>query len=536
MASFLLDAAFLGLCAGGLRWPWAWSLAAAVLWAAAWAYPPRLRGAPLFLWAACLLWAAVSAAASSEPLNSLAAFARFSVPVLLVLSASGRFSEDDRKGLFWRLCAAALLASALVFLLRQASLTGTGLYSHVNYTACLLACAFAAALAGLLGRAPEEDPAWTAALRFAAALSLAAVLALRSRAALGACFAGAAVVLWRRGSRKTLLALALVLPAALAVAPREALKLDLPSASVRPRIWSAALEVVGDHPLLGEGPGLFERGFLRHQVSAPAGYPTRFALSSAHAHSELLQSAAETGVVGAALLVLALAASLILAWRRPPSSWAAEAALACAAAFLAQALVDNPSALPALGWAGALALAAACPELPEGGRRWAGVWRGLCAAGVALSLLAWWPSWALKTRSPGAALRIAPGDPSLWEALAREQLKRSPPDLAASLASMQEASRLSPSNAVYRLALSELHGVRGDWPAAAAQARAAGELEPSSPQARLLLAEAFCRLGRAGEARAAQDEALRLAQGAPSPETAYDRFVLGARRVPGGCL
>ena len=109
-------------------------------------------------------------------------------------------------------------------------------------------------------------------------------------------------------------------------------------------------------------------------------------------------------------------------------------------------------------------------------------------------------------------------------------------DLAASLASMQEASRLSPSNAVYRLALSELRGVRGDWPAAAAQARAAGELEPSSPQARLLLAEAFCRLGRAGEARAAQDEALRLAQGAPSPETAYDRFVLGARRVPGGCL
>src|SRR5262249_18944866 len=86
--------------------------------------------------------------------------------------------------------------------------------------------------------------------------------------------------------------------------------------------------VANDHPLFGVGPGLFERGFLMHNFPAPEGSrPTRYGMRSAHAHSEFLQMAAETGWPGLALFLWAVLSVWIPVWKRKSLDWTQEVAL-----------------------------------------------------------------------------------------------------------------------------------------------------------------------------------------------------------------
>lgn len=320
------------------------------------------------------------------------------------------------------------------------------------------------------------------------------------------------------------------------------LKLDLPSASVRPRIWQAALAVAADHPLLGEGPGRFGRGFLRHNFPAPPVYGTRYGLITEHAHSEILQAAAETGFIGLGLFLLALAATLFGALGKSPhEGWGREAALAAFCAIFAHSLVENIFALPGLAllYFGLLGACVEEPPAEEPPARTKAAWTAFCAAGCLLSALAWWPRWAVSRctarllEAPEEAqtcalkaLRIAPEDPSLWENLARIRMRTGLPGAPEALA---EASRLSPTNALYRLIRADLLLERGDHEAASLEAAQAAALEPRSPQARLLLAKALFRLGRSDAARAALGEAGRLRGRVKglAMSGAYDALVLG---------
>jgi hypothetical protein len=137
------------------------------------------------------------------------------------------------------------------------------------------------------------------------------------------------------------------------------------SGNGRSDYWRVALDAYGDHPVLGSGAGTYELHWARER-------PTAF--EARDAHSLYVETLAELGPVGLALLLAALAAPL-LALRRARRMPLAAAAAGGYVAFLAHAAIDWDWEIPAVTLAGlacgaALLVAARRPadERPLGGR------------------------------------------------------------------------------------------------------------------------------------------------------------------------
>ncbi len=537
MESLLLDSLFGGLALGGLRAPWSHACVAIVLWGAALKFPPRLEAVPAArLWAAWLAWTALSALFSAEPLRGLAAFSHTATAVLFFAMASSYWGLESK-----RLWAAGLFGMGvllgLAVLLIDSGYGPTGLlYPYYNYTAAVQAALLAACL-GALGAGAGRDLRIRLLLVAIMIFALTLILFAHSRGALAAAAAASLVWLIRRGSRRSLAAAAVAGLAIFALMPMRILtpmlKLDNPSANTRPAIWKSSMAIAREHPLLGQGPGQFERGFLRHNFPAPEGArPTRYGLRSTHAHSEFLEIAAETGWPGLILFLLALGVS----WRRGLKTrprndrpdWSEEAAGGAFIALFTHSLVDNPLALPALKWLFFASLAVWCsPNEEKTGEAPSPGLRPVYALGLMLAALAWWPDWAVKSwrqrawKAAGAqsverlesALRVSPDDSGLWEDLARAQMRRRPPAAREALRALSEAERRNPTNAFYPVMTAEIlrgsAAIEGRWDAILALAERALILEPRFHQARLLAAEALVHLGRSREA------ARKLARGAP---------------------
>lgn len=525
----LLLVLFGSLLSGGLRSPWAWTFAAVPLWTAAIAGGrgfSRLPGGRL--WGAWLAWTALSALSCAEPLTAAAAYSRLTTGFLVFALACAHLHGPPARHWFRLLLLSAALLAVSVFLLPASGYPMAGLlFPYKNYAVCVEAAAFSACLGALQAGHPPSRRSKAGVLLLMAFL-LWAILSAGSRAGLLACGAAAAVVGLRSRRRLWVLVLLLSAVTAFGLAPMKRLsallKLDASGSYARPAIWDAALSVARDSPLLGEGPGLFERGFLRHNFPAPwsVDHPTRYGMRTPYAHSELLQAAAETGIPGAGLLLSALAAALLAGLRRPPS-WPRTAALSAFCAMSAHALVDNVSALPALGWLhlSALAVFSAGEESPE--RPPPPLSRPLRVAGLLLAALSWWPRWAVEDafrRSNAtqggpailwarAALKVSPADAQLWRTLALAHLKTAPADADAALGALAEAERLSPTDAVHPLTAAEVLRARCRWPATLAVAGRVLLLEPDCQQARLLRAEALWRLDRRREAREELDRLER---------------------------
>jgi O-antigen ligase len=135
------------------------------------------------------------------------------------------------------------------------------------------------------------------------------------------------------------------------------------SGSSRSDYWRVAWREVEDHPLVGGGAGSYQRYWLRHR---PADLPVR------DAHSLYLETLAELGPLGLALLLCALAAPLVAlgAARRHPL---VAAALGAYAAFLVHAGIDWDWEMTAVTFAAlacgiALLLAALGEDAPPLGR------------------------------------------------------------------------------------------------------------------------------------------------------------------------
>jgi len=111
----------------------------------------------------------------------------------------------------------------------------------------------------------------------------------------------------------------------------------------RAAYWHVAWLDVRAHPLLGSGPGTFAREWLAHRTT-PTG--------ALNAHNLYLETLAELGPLGLALLVAALAVPLVAVVRRP--SPLAAIAGGAYATFLAHAAVDWDWQLPAVTIAGLL--------------------------------------------------------------------------------------------------------------------------------------------------------------------------------------
>jgi O-antigen ligase len=460
---------FGSLLAGGLRQPRDWALASCLFWL--WAVrQPAPRPSPWLPWLGVLL---LSAAVSTQPYLSLAPLSRhFAAAAVWALAARGL----DRR--HWP--RALAVVGALVCLAAVAgswSLRGhynprdlgevtTGLFpQYYNYTAFVGGAAAAAGITlwplGALPLAAFAAFAWTTKPRAALLALLAAVSALALRRGW-----------WKPVALAGLLGLGVL-----------ALKRDRAAVAKRPQIWKAALQVLADKPLLGEGPGNFEAGFRRHNF--PSDYRrTRYQFTTAYAHSQPLHAAAETGLAGLA-------------------------ALAAVAAMSAHLLFDNMLHVPGflLLYASGLAVLSGEPEA------WGkGAWRLFCAAGAALSLAAWLVPAHL------------PAEPSTLEARARAEISQGKPAEAA--ATLAAAEKLNPTNALYPVMRAELMRVAGDWPAAESLAARGLELEPNFAQARLILAEAAARRGDTAAARAHLGKVSRIDASNTAEFTGYDRMVL----------
>jgi O-antigen ligase len=221
---------------------------------------------------------------------------------------------------------------------------GTLLYGPVGY-ANALGILVAVSLVLAIGLLLEtEGELARAALVAAASVSSVALLLTASRGAWLAAMIALLVLTGLRASRRTLIVIGttvtLGLCATVAVAPSIAM-------GDRPSFWRAAVSDASAHPLLGSGAGSFDDYWLVHRT---------IGAFVEDAHSLYLETMAELGLVGLALLGCALLVPLSAAVRRrdPLASTAAAAYVA----FLVHAGLDWDWEMPATTLAG-LALAAA---------------------------------------------------------------------------------------------------------------------------------------------------------------------------------
>jgi hypothetical protein len=226
------------------------------------------------------------------------------------------------------------------------------------------------------------------------------------------------------------------------------------SGNGRMELWRSAWRDYNAHAWLGSGAGSFERWWLRDR-------PTP--LTVRDAHSLYLETLAELGPIGLALLVLALGAPVVAAVRARRHPFV-PIALGAYVTYLVHAAADWDWEMPALTLA-ALLCGAACivaarsDEFPGLSRRRRGA---LVAATVSLGLAAFVGlagatsltksreatrsgQWARAEGGARNAIRWAPWSTETWRQLGEAQLGRG--DLAAARRSFRHALALD----------------RGDW-------------------------------------------------------------------------
>jgi hypothetical protein len=416
------------------------------------------------------------------------------------------------------------------------------------------------AVAALLCLGMAASPGRTRAAR-AAAGALALVLAgalwpLSTRAGLAAFAAGGLFLLWRLKGRRAALIGALVLCAAAASsgAVRDRLaKSHDPLAWRRTHIWLAALEGIAEKPLGGWGPGGFEALYLRHR-RPQEDRPARFEFTTAWAHNDYLQAAAEWGVPAAVFLVWGIGYLFYRHRPREPEAAAAQAAFAAAAVFSA---FNFPMAVPANGLLAAGLAGGWGPArpAPDGGGPRARALPALLllfaafgAAGAAGGTRMPWNDRAL-VEEADRRLHGSPSDPDgaeeslrraaelcggragTWHALGHLALEhRAPPRAREAAEALLKASELNPMDAVWRLELSRALEAEGNLEGAFRAAQQALFLEPR-------YAEASFRLGRLmrlrGRPAAAERWLVRLLERRPgvSDGAADPALSAHARRI-----
>jgi len=249
----------------------------------------------------------------------------------------------------------------------------------------------------------------------------------------------------------------------------------------RVELWTAAWHDFGDHPVLGSGPGTYEEYWYRHR---PIPHDVR------DAHSLYLETLAELGPLGLALLLAALAVPLAaaVAARRHPL---APGAVAVYVAFLAHAGVDWDWELmgvtaPALACAVALIVLqpGAAPIVPGSRLR-----VGAAVGAIALAAVAF---VGLVGSSALAASQDAAGSAA--------------PDYAKAEREARKAKRWAPWSSEPWQGLGEAQLAAGDTAAARGSFRKAIDKEPTDWLLWFHLAEASTGAAK----RQAADEALRL--------------------------
>jgi O-antigen ligase len=296
--------------------------------------------------------------------------------------------------------------------------------------------------------------------------------------------------------------------------------LDTRSTTLRTRLglWARTVAMIGDHPLLGVGPGNWPVAFPHYaEPGATRDGVLTTTRAPRQAHDDLLERLAETGMPGLLALGL-LGASTVAAARRrldarddetrSTAAAAASSLVALAAISLASFPLEMPATIAlagvALGWL-------AAEPRPDAARSRAV--RGRGDALVRLAVLAC-ASLLVACASARATRRVRG---SRWLGVAERAMRvdRGAAGAAEALAALQLALEATPGSFRAELRASQMLR-REKRPADAARAaRAAMAIEPGAPNAWTALAAADLEAGEATTARHDADQALRLLQDNP---------------------
>ena len=302
-----------------------------------------------------------------------------------------------------RVGAAALAAAPAAFVAVFLAATVDG---HALLALGLVLCAAAGAGAGLVLRALERR----LDLRVAAALGAAGVVA----AAVVVMATGGPVELVRDAKRS------FTTPTLAGGGPARLLTL---SGSSRVDYWRVAAHDAADHPLLGSGAGSYRRYWYRHRsVEQPA----------RDAHSLYLETLAELGPLGLALLLTVLGAPIVAGLRARDAL--TPAGLGPFVAYAAHAGQDWDWEMPAVTIAAivcglTLLLSARTREAPLAARARAPV-AGVAVVLAVLALLAYAGNRELAVAESGEpsaarrAARLQPWSSEPWRLLGEAQLAR----------------------------------------------------------------------------------------------------------------
>lgn len=264
----------------------------------------------------------------------------------------------------------------------------------------------------------------------------------------------------------------------------------------RVQAWKDGVSVAAANPLTGTGPGLFDRG-LRLAAGPRRGW-VRFSTADS-ARNDIIQAAAETGLVGLALLMTAFGFSSSRFWG-VKVSWEQRAAQGVLMGAAVVCFFESIIATPGLTllWFSSLAISAGHRDVEELGVSRPPRW--LAPLGAAACVFSLMPALWIQTRSfdphdLDRAARWAPNDPELKAELAVWDLMEDPPQWGRALDRLRTASKLSPANAVFRFQMAQLYAAQGAWQETLTLAQEAVSLEPHFAAADLLLCEIFVDAG-----------------------------------------
>jgi tetratricopeptide (TPR) repeat protein len=282
---------------------------------------------------------------------------------LWTTAARGTRGESSAGAVWAAVLAASCAAQAVTALVQAApaNMTPSGAFANANQLAAYLDLgAFVA-----LGRGADliRTRRWTAAGAYfvAAGACIAALVRVGARGALAALLAVSAFWIAMsipRARRRLRIALfgALAVLAVVAVAA-VAIRFERtgdPYRFERIGIWRASLRAGLDHPLLGMGPGMFER--RAYQYNFPLEQEMfRYSKQLGSTHSTYLRAWAESGLLGLTATLLLIALILCPLVRRCRASLASGDApgraigpTAALMAGLVHGLVDTPFEVPAV--------------------------------------------------------------------------------------------------------------------------------------------------------------------------------------------
>ena len=321
-------------------------------------------------------WTALSASWSSEPHASLHEAERALVYVAAALLLAALAAAGASTALLAGLVAGVFGVASYSLVDRiahgphLADVQGPLLERPLGYANALGALCAIAAVAAVLLAWTVRRPLVVGAATGAVAVFAAALWLTGSVGSWAAAIAGAAAGLAATRGRRWWTATGAVIAAGLAGGFVSAAVATPSALQQRGAYWHVAWQVIERRPLAGRGAGTFDGSWIRY------GDLVRWDVTL-DAHSLYLETWAELGVVGLALVLVALLA--------PLASARAAAAIGGATAFLVHAGLDWDWEMPAVTFAGLVCLAACLEPRTAVGPRLRGASLAAAAALVVLA-------------------------------------------------------------------------------------------------------------------------------------------------------